>query len=747
MRKRHRRAFQQLEARRLLAGDLAPSFADSFFNDGDPAPSIIREITFQTDEPVGIHSNASPFKLHHVDTATDIALSHAFFGGDTFELTFDNVAVLPSGQYRLTVDASDIFDSDNNTLDGSGDGVGGDNYVHDFHVLRGDGDGDGVVTLADFGRFRGAFGSSEGDSNYNLQYDLDGDGTTGLADFGAFRGVWGETTGPIIVAEGETVSATYDANISIDIFDLNPALSSGAVVTHLDGMPVLFDMPIRLPDGVATVSSDGVISFVAGFFSKSDFMFSYSIAENGAIATGILEVDVAEVPPATVTVTSDPVARTVTLQRTGGYANEPVVVNYAVGGNAELHEFDTNAVSDKVYLFPAGDASSVEFSFDELHVGLPNTQERDATVTIEILADEAYTLVGDTQFSYDITIPAGHHHHHPAASNSGPTIVQVKENKPGEYVAQTGYRKLVLLQNLGMHYEFKVDDDRFLVDKSGVIWLKPHTFLDFETEQEIDITFTASPYAGQEFSHFEGFTFTLDYKIQVQDFFNPGTPNIVIQANAFIPKDKGTNFDWSDGYNPAPQYNWIYEQLSFGTAPEGTYYFSTDDRSKAGEIGTSRIAAAVVFEPTALGNFQIIQPTFGGGSDASHRVDVLPGANVAVASSLVQDTEDPTITTSWDDSVIFGSGISVTASGGYPLAPLNAAPHIDYTAEFEITHVNGGLKIDWNIKHNKFPAYEIIVNGEVAFEYRPRDDYPTGPLMVTSFRSAGTHQYEYPVYD
>lgn len=51
------------------------------------------------------------------------------------------------------------------------------------YLFTGDIDGDGEVTLFDFGRLVAAFGSIAGDERYDIDADLDGDGEVGLFDF------------------------------------------------------------------------------------------------------------------------------------------------------------------------------------------------------------------------------------------------------------------------------------------------------------------------------------------------------------------------------------------------------------------------------------------------------------------------------------------------------------------------------------------------------------------------------------
>jgi hypothetical protein len=73
--------------------------------------------------------------------------------------------------------------------------VGADNIsiVSGGAPCLGDIDGDGSVGQADLGVLLAAFGSCEGDPNYNPDADLDGDNCIGQTDLGTLLGVFGDT--------------------------------------------------------------------------------------------------------------------------------------------------------------------------------------------------------------------------------------------------------------------------------------------------------------------------------------------------------------------------------------------------------------------------------------------------------------------------------------------------------------------------------------------------------------------------
>ncbi len=107
---------------------------------------------------------------------------------------------LVDGNYQLTLDATKIRTAGTQTqLDGNRDGVSGGNYVFGaqaadkFFALYGDTDGDRTVGVADFGRFRSAFGKNKGDAGYDASLDYESNDSIGVTDFGQFRSRFGKS--------------------------------------------------------------------------------------------------------------------------------------------------------------------------------------------------------------------------------------------------------------------------------------------------------------------------------------------------------------------------------------------------------------------------------------------------------------------------------------------------------------------------------------------------------------------------
>ena len=87
-----------------------------------------------------------------------------------------------------------------------------------YLVYSGDAPPDMTVGLDDFNAFAMAFGSSEGDENYNLQADIDGDGDVDLDDYSAFIASYGRTaagpaTKPLVLLPGINENVEFSLSL------------------------------------------------------------------------------------------------------------------------------------------------------------------------------------------------------------------------------------------------------------------------------------------------------------------------------------------------------------------------------------------------------------------------------------------------------------------------------------------------------------------------------------------------------
>jgi hypothetical protein len=167
-------------------------------NDGSAQRSSVVQLMITLDTTDVLLGNGG---LWSVTRASDGAVVNWDIGGpypggpNSYRFHFTggalNGASLADGVYVLRVNSPDFYDGAGQTLDGNGDGIGGDDYVSPLtgpgriHRLFGDADGDGDVDAADFAAFRSAFGGA------SIVFDFDGDGDVDAADFGQFRARFG----------------------------------------------------------------------------------------------------------------------------------------------------------------------------------------------------------------------------------------------------------------------------------------------------------------------------------------------------------------------------------------------------------------------------------------------------------------------------------------------------------------------------------------------------------------------------
>jgi len=151
-------------------------------NDGSPQRSVIRSITISFDDAVFLTGN--PFSMVR-DQGGEVGGVQWTVGSEnkSVMLTFSGANTefgsLADGNYTLTIFGSQV--SGVGQLDGNGDGIGGDDYVFNFHRLFGDGNGDKRVDSADFALFRQVFGIP------GNVFDFNNDGQTNSTDFVEFR--------------------------------------------------------------------------------------------------------------------------------------------------------------------------------------------------------------------------------------------------------------------------------------------------------------------------------------------------------------------------------------------------------------------------------------------------------------------------------------------------------------------------------------------------------------------------------
>ena len=191
--------------------DLPELVGSPQFGDGSAQRSQIDHVSLTFDGPIDMLPGAISFAKRGVGGGvvnTNATSAINGLGQTVVTLTFSGAftraaGALEDGYYELTVNGGRILRA-GNQLDSNQDGVGGETYVRGasetdkFFALYGDTDGDGLVGIVEFGRFRNTFGKSSVDASYDRLFDYDGDGHIGVADFGQFRNRFGKPKLPFV---------------------------------------------------------------------------------------------------------------------------------------------------------------------------------------------------------------------------------------------------------------------------------------------------------------------------------------------------------------------------------------------------------------------------------------------------------------------------------------------------------------------------------------------------------------------
>ncbi len=173
---------------------VAPKVLSSTFNYQLAAQSVV--VQFNEDVK-GITKSA--VTVTNLDSATAIDPSNLGFAYDaashTATVTFPGLANgrLADGNYRITLNAAGAKDQAGNSLDGNGDGTGGDDFTDNFFALAGDANHDGSVSFNDLVVVAQNYGGT--DKTY-AQGDFDFDGVVGFSDLVVVAQKYGTTLAP-----------------------------------------------------------------------------------------------------------------------------------------------------------------------------------------------------------------------------------------------------------------------------------------------------------------------------------------------------------------------------------------------------------------------------------------------------------------------------------------------------------------------------------------------------------------------
>ena len=192
------------KAIQLTVQDLPELVGSPQINDGNVQRSFVTNVSLTFEGPIVITSGAFvvtsratglPVVTNYESTINELGQTMVTL--NFVDATTRGQVALNDGYYELAVDGTKIRRG-TAQLDANHDGVAGDTYrfgaveADRFYSLFGDVDGDAVVGVVEFGKFRNAFGKQAEDPGYSLMFDYNFNGAISIDDFGRFRDRFGK---------------------------------------------------------------------------------------------------------------------------------------------------------------------------------------------------------------------------------------------------------------------------------------------------------------------------------------------------------------------------------------------------------------------------------------------------------------------------------------------------------------------------------------------------------------------------
>ena len=202
---------------------------------------------------------------------------------------------------------------------------------------------------------------------------------------------------------------------------------------------------------------------------------------------------------------------------------------------------------------------------------------------------------------------------------------------------------------------------------------------------------------------------------------------ISIAMNAFILRNKGLTIHGMANVDPD------LRNVAGGFEPHQYrlgrrfYMFATDNRSYAGENGSSRVELNGQFDSMRIGSLGTVGTIFNAPpvESAQLQADVtnsLLGPRY-VPGTLVRRRSYPTKRERVQDFSSNHSGLTVGASGAYPFD--SRAPSIDFGISASLRVLaDGSIALAAVGGHNTFPACEVILNGRIVYKSYPTASGP-----------------------
>ena len=215
---------------------------------------------------------------------------------------------------------------------------------------------------------------------------------------------------------------------------------------------------------------------------------------------------------------------------------------------------------------------------------------------------------------------------------------------------------------------------------------------------------------------------------------------IDLRVAAFIPLSKGRSVEFR-GFLPEPDelgaldVNWIKEP---GSVPSPGVFYGTNDRENPGDPGTSKIAVNAIIDAWQVGNFEAIGDQFTVEKSTTYRALVHkenPGDVHWIDGRTVEKNDQtPATTETRMDLAEDKSAIQIIASAGYPYTPAPLTPNIDFDITFTLQVLaDCSIEVTFDGWRNDFPAYEVMIDGNVIHSYVAPDWDGPNPINLNAW--------------
>jgi hypothetical protein len=228
---------------------------------------------------------------------------------------------------------------------------------------------------------------------------------------------------------------------------------------------------------------------------------------------------------------------------------------------------------------------------------------------------------------------------------------------------------------------------------------------------------------------------------------------VKVEFSAFIPASLGKPFkNWPhqtglknqaqfDGAVAAVSGTWLPEPARIPVIAPKAWYYATDNR-EFGEAGAHRVGFSGVLDTADIGSFATKPTIFRHYCSPSGRVRTTD-TGIFTSSNETGSVEGPSYKTATvrnlsEAHTDAGSESHIKTVGAAAYAFMETlSPDIDYSFDFALTKAGDSTFLEFDVTHNLFPFYEVLVNGASIYKFASSDN---GPSPINLNRSRTWHQ-------